>query len=269
MSDRSERCVRALDTCGGVWNSRRSWPNRAGPGAGRRRGLSGLGEGRSVVIALWVHQCPGTSPGPSVAYAQTEHRALGRSRCPRPRGRARSGGGRMISGVVKSASAHRPISPAAVEVPTTWRGTPGHVRVLEQPIQDVVEASLGLIRRAGLDMERVYFLTYAGGDSPLASQVKPFNQLDLALQTRGVSQARIVRAFGDRMLTNMRRAGQPAGPRCEVFYKTDLGTFTEVGTLVFEQFLLSSDLRTLLPRQRHVYGAAFCIASLTNLVRPR
>ena len=49
----------------------------------------------------------------------------------------------MIAGVVKSASAHRPIPPAAVEVPTTGGGTPRHVRVLEQPIQSVVEDRSG------------------------------------------------------------------------------------------------------------------------------
>ena len=50
----------------------------------------------------------------------------------RSRVRARSGGGRMISGVVMSTSAHRPTSPAAVEGPTTGGGTPRHARVVEQ-----------------------------------------------------------------------------------------------------------------------------------------
>lgn len=87
-----------------------------------------------------VHRCPSCSLPLAVGYAKTEPRAPERSRCPRSRGRARSGGGRMIFGVVKSASAHRSISLAAVEGPTTGRAC-RHVRVLEQPIQNVVEDS--------------------------------------------------------------------------------------------------------------------------------
>lgn len=61
----------------------------------------------------------------------------------------------MISGVVKSASAHGLVPPRVVEVSMNVGVAPRHVRVPEQAVQNVVEASSALRRRGGPHDARV------------------------------------------------------------------------------------------------------------------
>lgn len=127
---------------------------------------------------------------------------------------------------------------------------------------EIVRRTIALLRKMDLDLSRLYFSTFAGGRSGLSSQVRANDEVIVALNEEGFSDDQIIHVVGDRLLTNIRRGQQPAGPRCEVFYKADCGALVEIGTLVSEQYRLSANLRMLVPTPQHVYGVALGVERL-------
>jgi alanyl-tRNA synthetase len=112
-----------------------------------------------------------------------------------------------------------------------------------KPKHDAVQRFLSLTESAGLRRDRIT-VTYFGGGTIGDRDVPPDSSFAEAWTDAGILSSRVIPVGGPANFTNIRRAGEPAGPRCEVYY--DVATFpfrVEIGTVVCEQYLLGADGR--------------------------
>ncbi len=123
----------------------------------------------------------------------------------------------------------------------------------------VREHTIGVAARAlgrlGMRLEECYFTCFGGvtvGNTVLHAD----GLTSSVLEKHGVPPAHIDFIGGVSLLTNVRKANEPAGPRCEVYYRTSSGLLIEIATLVFEEFRWKSDLRNLAELGVYVHGLA-------------
>jgi len=131
---------------------------------------------------------------------------------------------------------------------------------------EAVQRFIALTTTVGLQPSRL-MVTYFGGGNIGGQQLPEDSAFAEAWLDAGIHRDRVIPVAGPANFTNIRRAGEPAGPRCEIYY--DLPVFSlplEIGTVVCEQYLLSTDGR---PKAADisVCGAAFGVERLEMCTR--
>lgn len=127
--------------------------------------------------------------------------------------------------------------------------------------QEVIKTVAGLLERFGLNIKRC-FITYFGGGNILGRELEPDNEIFNLWCNIGVPKEQLIPISGGANFTNLTRSGEPAGPRCEIFWQMMDNSFIELGTVVFERFLLNLRDNKLDESKGLVYGAAFGLERL-------
>jgi len=116
-------------------------------------------------------------------------------------------------------------------------------------------------------------VTYFGGGHIGRRDLPPDDEVVEAWRQCGIYQEQLVPVRGRACFTNCERIGEPAGPRCEVFLPAADGRMVEVGTVVFERFVIEPQ-RGVVESKWIVYGGAIGIervamlrAGLTDVMR--
>ena len=126
--------------------------------------------------------------------------------------------------------------------------------------ESVIEKFVECIKHIGLDPQNLS-ATYFGGGKVKSVELLADDKIVPLWKKHGVNK--IVPITGDANFTNVKRAGEPAGPRCEVFYNhPEFPSPVEIGTVVFERYLLG---KTLNKAKGLVYGGALGIERLAML----
>ena len=129
---------------------------------------------------------------------------------------------------------------------------------------DILRQFIGVLRAFELKPQDC-LITYFGGGR-ICGRVLPSDDEIIKLWERcGVDRRQLVRVAGHACFTNCQRPGEPAGPRCEVFLPTANMSMLEIGTIVFERFMIGGS-RELLTSDNLVYGGAFGIERIAMLV---
>lgn len=127
--------------------------------------------------------------------------------------------------------------------------------------ETAVRTFVRCLERLGLDPRNVT-TTFFGGGEVQGVYLPPDEEVVALWRKYGVEN--VVPLPGESNLTNIARPGEPAGPRCEVFYRhPDFLQPVEIGTLVFERYLLDGGFK---PAKGLVYGGAFGIERLAMAV---
>jgi len=130
--------------------------------------------------------------------------------------------------------------------------------------RETIQLCVALFRSLGLDSSK-FLVTYFGGGE-FGRQVVALDQEMLDFwREAGVKRSLLIEVKGNRNFTNFKRPGEPAGPRCEIFYPKVDGNYVEVATVVFEKYVLNHD-GELKPLRTRIYGAAIGVERLMMLL---
>ncbi len=113
----------------------------------------------------------------------------------------------------------------------------------------------GLLRGIGVRSEKC-LITYFGGGKIRGQGFDADDEVVELWTAIGVPRENLIPVGGDSNFTNVLRRGEPAGPRCEVFWPISNGSFVEVGTVSFEKYLLEGRKLDLSASKGLVYGGA-------------
>lgn len=127
----------------------------------------------------------------------------------------------------------------------------------------IVQRFVELLGDMGLPV-RKSMVTYFGGCHIGGRDLPPDDEVVDAWQQSGVRQEQLVPVRGRACFTNCERTGEPAGPRCEVFLPAADGRMVEVGTVVFERFVVEPG-RGVVESGWIVYGGAVGIERVAML----
>jgi len=131
---------------------------------------------------------------------------------------------------------------------------------------EAVERFLALTALLGLRRDHVT-VTYFGGGTIGGRTLPPDVMFADAWLDAGIPRHRIIPVPGRTNFTNIRRAGEPAGPRCEVYYDIPgLPGGLEIGTVVCEEYILDADGHPS-PAGLSVCGGAFGVERLEMCAR--
>lgn len=111
-----------------------------------------------------------------------------------------------------------------------------HERECRQRTVDYVLALVEILGKRPQDL----FITYFGGEGASVTGCIIAEDIRELWLVRGIPDAQVIAVAGRANLTNVLRVGEPAGPRCEIFLRWEGGKFLEIGTVVFERFLVDS-----------------------------
>lgn len=128
---------------------------------------------------------------------------------------------------------------------------------------EAAEAVVRALSFVGISAEALLVSVFGGGRVLDRTFDRDFEWMS-AWEDVGLGTSQLVAMPGRSHFTNVRRGGEPAGPRCEVF-ATAGGRTVEVATAVCEQFLLDKDARSLRPSPNIVSGAAFGVERIHAL----
>lgn len=117
-----------------------------------------------------------------------------------------------------------------------------------------------LIKRYGLDISRCLVTYFGGGVVGGHNLYMDSEAVDLWIEA-GVPSQNLIPVSGGSNFTNITRVGEPAGPRCEVFWPTKMG-YVEIGTVVFERYVLGAGEIGLNDSSSLVYGGALGLERL-------
>lgn len=126
--------------------------------------------------------------------------------------------------------------------------------------ESMIEKFVAGIKHIGLDPQNLT-TTYFGGGKIRGVELPADDKITPLWEKHGVKN--IVPIAGETNFTNVKRTGEPAGPRCEVFYNhPSFSSPVEIGTVVFERYILG---KTLDKAKGLVYGGALGIERLAML----
>lgn len=125
---------------------------------------------------------------------------------------------------------------------------------------EVVMRFLELVTSFGIPAQEL-LITYFGGGCIRGRQFGADDSIADVWRTGGVLPHNVVPVSGGANFTNLDREGEPAGPRCEVFWSTTYAPPIEIGTVVFEKFI-RSPAEGLVPSAGLVYGGAVGVERL-------
>lgn len=132
--------------------------------------------------------------------------------------------------------------------------------------RDAVARFLELTTLLGLRRDHIT-VTYFGGGDISGRTIPPDGLFADAWFAAGIARHRIIPVVGQANFTNIRRAGEPAGPRCEVYYDAPgHPSAVEIGTVVCEQYVLD-DTGQPEPTRLSVCGGAFGVERLEMCAR--
>jgi len=124
----------------------------------------------------------------------------------------------------------------------------------------IVEQFVKVLCSLGLEPEN-WLVTYFGGGRIGGLNVPPDEMIVHIWENCGVARECLIPVCGTACFTNCHRPGEPAGPRCEVFVPGVDGNMLEIGTVVFERFMIGSRSELVMSDQV-VYGGAIGIERL-------
>lgn len=128
--------------------------------------------------------------------------------------------------------------------------------------RETINTFSGLLRQFGLDSRRC-LITYFSGGSIRGQRVAADDDVLRLWGESGVPKENLLPIEGGANFTNLTREGEPAGPRCEIYWPVGQGRFVEIGTVVFERYLLRPGGVGLEPSNGLVYGAALGLERLS------
>lgn len=132
--------------------------------------------------------------------------------------------------------------------------------------ESAIAQFLRLTTLLGLRRERIA-VTYFGGGDICGRTLPPDAEFADAWRNAGIRRDYIVPVPGQANFTNIRRSGEPAGPRCEVYYELpNHPSPVEIGTVVCEQYILDAEGHAV-PTQVSVCGGAVGIERLEMCAR--
>ena len=126
--------------------------------------------------------------------------------------------------------------------------------------ESVIEKFVESVKHVGLDPQNLS-ATYFGGGEIKGVDLPADDKVVSLWKKHGVDN--IVPITGETNFTNVKRTGEPAGPRCEIFYNhPQFSAPVEIGTVVFERYILGKKLNKA---KGLVYGGALGIERLAML----
>jgi alanyl-tRNA synthetase len=130
---------------------------------------------------------------------------------------------------------------------------------------EVVVNFLELISSLGIRPHDL-LVTYFGGGCVRGRHFGADDEVARLWRGGGVPEDRVVPVCGAANFTNVDREGEPAGPRCEVFWCSAAESPIEIGTVVFEKFLIGNVAQGLIPSNGLVYGGAIGLERLQGVL---
>ena len=128
-----------------------------------------------------------------------------------------------------------------------------------------LETFIFILKKLGLNPIDLY-ITYFGGGFISGQHFEADDEIKSAWIHVGVAAKNIIPVRGSSHFTNVLRSGEPAGPRCEVYWLAGQNQPIEIGTVVFEQFILKKNNLRFEPSKGLVCGGAIGLERLNMIV---
>jgi len=133
-----------------------------------------------------------------------------------------------------------------------------------QVVPQTVGVFCDFLSSVGVEIASLVVCVFGGGS--FLGHDWPIDRLAIdAWTANGISPDNIIPVRGSSLFTNVVRADEPAGSRCEVYWRPDTRGMIELGTVVFEEYLLNPGGDGVVPSMGKVAGAAIGLERLSML----